>query len=70
MDVRSSVEEHTVVMLIANKTDLSEARVISSEVGEKFAKDNHCLYGETSAKNGINVDDVFKVLISYLLANQ
>ena len=45
--------------LIANKTDLVEDRVISTEMGEKFAEEHGLKYFETSAKDKKNVTEVF-----------
>jgi GTPase SAR1 family protein len=46
-------------MLIGNKSDLEEKRVVSREEGEKFAQDNGLFFLETSAKTDDNVDEVF-----------
>lgn len=68
MDVRANVDEQAVVMLVANKSDLSEARVISSGTGESFAIQNHCLHSEVSAKTRTNVDQVFTRLLQEVLS--
>lgn len=53
--------------LIANKTDLDEARIISSEEGFEKASDLSMSYFETSAKMGIGVDDAFMNLFVLIL---
>jgi hypothetical protein len=48
-------------MLVGNKTDLSvlpEKRQVSSDEGEKKAKDEGVLFMETSAKGGYNIKQV------------
>ena len=43
------------VILIGNKSDLVDKREVSQEEIEKFAKDNHIMYFETSSKTGANI---------------
>lgn len=48
-------------MLVGNKTDLSvipDKRQVSSEDGEKKAKEEGVLFMETSAKGGYNIKQV------------
>ena len=48
------------IILIGNKIDLDEKREVSTEKGNEFYKDhNLSLFLETSAKSGINVQDIF-----------
>lgn len=35
------------------------SRAVSTEEGANFANENHLLFIETSAKTGMNVDEVF-----------
>jgi GTPase SAR1 family protein len=42
-------------VLVGNKCDLEDQRVISKEEAEKLAKINNLTYIETSAKSNINV---------------
>ena len=44
---------------MGNKNDLSDQREIAYEEGEEFAISKGILFGETSAKKGENVDDIF-----------
>jgi len=46
-------------MLIGNKCDLEEKRVVSREEGEQFAKNHQLFFLETSAKTTENVDEAF-----------
>ena len=47
------------LVLIGNKIDLEDKRVISTEEGQKFAKQNDMIFFETSAKNSNNVFEMF-----------
>tara|TARA_B110000238_G_C15714271_1_gene263906 strand:+ start:261 stop:413 length:153 start_codon:yes stop_codon:yes gene_type:complete len=46
-------------MLIGNKADLDSRRQVSSEEGERFAKENGLIFLETSAKTAFNVEQAF-----------
>lgn len=45
-------------MLVGNKTDLSDKRQVTSEDGERKAKELNVMFIETSAKAGYNVKQV------------
>ena len=47
------------VMLIGNKADLDSRRQVSTEEGERFAKENGLIFLETSAKTSFNVEQAF-----------
>src|ERR1700748_2659575 len=51
-DVRSERGADVVIMLVANKTDLHDKRQVSSDEGEKKARDFGVMFIETSAKAG------------------
>jgi Ras-related protein Rab-2A len=48
-----------VIMLIGNKSDLDQRRQVSTEEGERFAKENGLIFMETSAKTAVNVEEAF-----------
>jgi len=50
------------LILVGNKIDLREERVVSSEEGESLSKQLKLTYMETSAKTGENINDAFKML--------
>ena len=54
-------------ILVGNKIDLKETRIINKETIEKFAKDKGMKYFETSAKEGTKVDIIFKELAELIL---
>ena len=61
-DIREEVYEKAIIFLIGNKIDKNEERVITTEQGEKLAKEYDLPFFEASAKSGENVDEVFKAL--------
>jgi len=61
-DIREEVYEKAIIFLIGNKIDKNDERVISTEQGEKLAKEYDLPFFEASAKSGENVDEIFKAL--------
>ena len=51
--------ESLYTILVANKIDLENKRVVTREEGEKYAEDNNISYFEVSAKNGEGIVDLF-----------
>ncbi len=47
-------------MLVAAKSDLSEARVVKNDVLSEFADDTGLAYSEVSSKNGTNMGQVYR----------
>ena len=65
-DVRTERGSDVIIMLVGNKTDLSDKRQVSTEEGERKAKELNVMFIETSAKAGYNVKQVyFCCFISY-----
>jgi len=48
------------MVLIGNKSDLEENRVITKERGEELARENRMMFFETSALNGNGVEEAFQ----------
>ena len=49
-------------MILGNKCDLSESRVVSKERGQLLADEHSIKFMETSAKASINVEEVLCVV--------
>merc|ERR1712112_389047 len=49
-----------IIMLVGNKTDLSDKRQVSTDEGERKAKELNVMFIETSAKAGYNVKQLFR----------
>eukprot|EP00485_Elphidium_margaritaceum_P004880 CAMPEP_0202689270 /NCGR_PEP_ID=MMETSP1385-20130828/4571_1 /ASSEMBLY_ACC=CAM_ASM_000861 /TAXON_ID=933848 /ORGANISM="Elphidium margaritaceum" /LENGTH=217 /DNA_ID=CAMNT_0049344381 /DNA_START=59 /DNA_END=712 /DNA_ORIENTATION=- len=57
-------------ILVANKVDLKDERVISSERGQKLADEYGIKFVEASAKNDINVKDAFVEMATAIIAQR
>jgi len=57
-----------VMMLVGNKSDLSEERMVSIEEGRQFAFDHNMDFFEVSAKDGSNIDKAFHRIVHRLHA--
>ena len=66
-DVRTERGSDVIIMLVGNKTDLAEKRQVSTEDGEKKAKELNVMFIETSAKTGYNVKQVSRELSVYVV---
>ncbi|KAI0461467.1 Rab GTPase ypt6 [Komagataella kurtzmanii] len=67
-DVRNERGENVIICLVANKADLADQRVISTEDGEKKATGLKVdLFIETSTKKGYNVKNLFRKVAKTLL---
>jgi Ras-related protein Rab-2A len=59
-EVRLQSHPDVKIILIGNKSDLDNERVVSTEEAKKFKEENQILYfEETSAKTGLNSKEVF-----------
>ena len=54
-------------MLIGNKSDLDHRRAVTTEEGDRFAKENDLVFLETSAKSAHNVEEVRFIYLYMLL---
>lgn len=59
-DVRTERGNDVIIMLVGNKTDLSDKRQVTTEEGEKKSKELNVMFIETSAKAGYNVKQLFR----------
>jgi small GTP-binding protein len=59
----ASIDRHAptsvVRVLVANKTDLADAKAVSSSEGRELAQEYGILFFETSAKTGLGVQEAF-----------
>ena len=59
-DVHEQSPKTVLIVLIGNKIDLEERRVISTDEGNDFATQNGLIFMETSAKSGVGVKEIFE----------
>ena len=62
-EIKNYCNEDIKVILIGNKTDLEEQRVVSKKEGADFAEKNGYYFRETSCMTLINVSDAFETII-------
>ena len=58
-NIEKYAKENVFKFLVGNKSDLTENRAIKTEEACKFAEEHNLPYIETSAKDGINIDELF-----------
>ena len=59
-DVHDQSPKTVLIVLIGNKIDLEDKRVISTDEGQDFAMQNGLIFMETSAKSGEGVEEIFR----------
>ena len=67
-DVRKERGTEAIIIIVGNKTDKVEERVVTPEEANDKAKEHSCAYVETSAKTGQNVQGLFNKISSLLPA--
>ena len=66
-EIKNNNYEDPIIVLIGNKSDLSETRIISKELIEECSIKNEIeYYFEASAKTGENVHEIFKNVVKQL----
>jgi Ras-related protein Rab-6A len=65
-DVRNERGSDVIIILVGNKTDLSEKRQVSVEEGEDKANKEGIMFIESSAKAGFNIKALFRKLANAL----
>ena len=58
-DCKNQSPKTIFMVLVGNKCDLNDKRQVSFEEGKEFAEKNDTMFYETSAKDGINVEEIF-----------
>jgi len=58
-----------VIGLAGNKCDLESKREVPEQEARKYAQENNCLFFETSAKSGQNVNEIFTQIATKLPKN-
>ena len=69
-DVTQHAPETALKILIANKCDMGEKRVVSTEEGQKLADELDIQFYETSAKSGGSVENAFFKLVEDIRLRQ
>ena len=61
-EIKKNTNKNIVKVLIGNKIDLNDKRIISFDEAKEFADNNNMKYIETSAKTAANVDQAFGLI--------
>ena len=67
-ELQRQADPNIVIALCGNKLDLAARRQVSQEEAKKYAEEEGLMWGETSAKTGEGVSDIFTSIgASYLM---
>ena len=61
--IKEEVDEKVTIILVGNKIDREDARVVSKEKGQELAKEFGLPFFECSAKTGVNITTAFNELV-------
>ena len=65
--IEKYAKENVLKFLVGNKSDLVDNRAISQIEANNFAEEHNLPYIETSAKEGVNIDELFEESINKYL---
>ncbi|OMJ90436.1 hypothetical protein SteCoe_7244 [Stentor coeruleus] len=68
-EIRESGNNHAVIMLVGNKSDQMENRVVTTEEATYFAEQNNLFFIEVSAQTRSNIDEAFMIVYSHINEN-
>jgi small GTP-binding protein len=66
-EVRANIKAEIPVLLVGNKSDLTDERAVTTEEISRFTQDFNLYYMETSAKTGDGVGDCFHILACLMI---
>ena len=66
-ELKTNGSEDILIILVGNKSDLEDKREVSTDEGEKKAKQYGIAFCETSALQGKNIEYAFNILIDEIL---
>ena len=61
--IREEASPNVIIYIAGNKVDMENERKVDKDDGEKLAEDLGFPFVETSAKNGININETFEDLV-------
>ena len=65
--IRNEYKREIPIILVENKIDLENERVVSTKEGMDFSDDdNHVYFYQSSAKNNINIENIFNIIFALL----
>ena len=66
-ELKTNGSDDILIILVGNKTDLEDKREVSTDDGEKKAKQYGIAFCETSALQGKNIEHAFNILIDEII---
>ena len=67
LNITSNSDSPIKSVLVGNKTDLEDSRVIKKEEAETFAKNNKMKYYEISSKDNKGIDELIESIVSDII---
>ena len=67
--IKEEVSSRVTIILVANKIDDVNHRIVTKEEGEKIANECGLMFFECSAKSGVNIDSTFNELVKKTVEN-
>ena len=67
--IHENAPEEVVLVLVGNKSDMTEERQVSSEEPHRMAVSMEIQYFESSVKKNVNVEEVIEHLVRVLIEN-
>ena len=61
--IREEASSNVIIYIAGNKVDMEDERKVDRDDGEKLAEELGFPFVETSAKNGININETFEYLV-------
>lgn len=61
-ELQRQANPNIVIALAGNKSDLTNKRSVEFEEASQYAEENALLFMETSAKNAMNVNEIFQAI--------
>ena len=68
-NVKQWSNENIPLILIGNKCDLNDERKVQKDEGVNYARENNIAFFETSAKENINITEMFEKLVEVIVDN-
>ncbi|KAL0476543.1 Ras-related protein Rab [Acrasis kona] len=66
-DVKEHADENVVAIIVGNKIDLAQARIVSTEEGKELAERQGVAFIETSALSATNIEEAFRSVVGDIL---
>ena len=61
--IHEEISDKVVIYLVGHKVDMEEERKVTTEEGQKLAEELGVPFIETSAKSGLNIDEIFNDIV-------